>query len=267
VPYRIELANAAEGALDRLVELGALDADAAPGGGLAALMPDSVAPGDVARALGLADVTVSPAVGRDAQSVWVLGLRAVSIGRIRIVPAGGAADTAPPGTVWLVDGTAFGTGLHPTTALCLQALQEVADIACPEAVLDVGTGSGILALAALSIGVPHALGIDIDEAALSAAAENIRVNAAGGRLRLALGGPEAVPGLWPLVLANVLAAPLIEMAPALARRLGHDGQLVLSGIRASVEPDVSRAYVRQGLRRLRALSREGWVALIMQASW
>jgi ribosomal protein L11 methyltransferase len=268
VPYRIELAGAAGEAFDRLVELGALDADMAPGDTLVAVMPDCVPPRAVADALGLAEVHVLPAVGRDSQSVWVLGPRAVSIGQVRIVPAGAAGGATTAGaTVRLVDSLAFGTGLHPTTALCLQALQEVVEIARPDAVLDVGTGSGILALAALALGVPRALGIDIDEAALSAAAENVRVNAAGDRLRLALGGPETVPGLWPLVLANVLPAPLIEMAPALAMRMGHQGQLVLSGIRTSVEQDVSRACVRQGLRRVRALSRDGWVALILQASW
>jgi ribosomal protein L11 methyltransferase len=167
----------------------------------------------------------------------------------------------------LIDATAFGTGLHPTTALCLEALEETLRIATPEAVLDVGTGSGVLALGALMMGVPRALAIDIDDEALGVAAENARINALGERLQLARGGPESVTGTWPLVLANVLAAPLIEMAPALVRRVGHQGQLVLSGIPASVERDVDQAYRRLGMRRLRARSRAGWTALVLQASW
>ena len=69
------------------------------------------------------------------------------------------------------------------------------------------------------------------------------------------------------MLANVLAAPLIEMAPALVRRVGRQGRLVLSGIPASVEPEVESAYRRLGMRRLEVKSRAGWVALVMAASW
>jgi ribosomal protein L11 methyltransferase len=264
VPYRIDLRNAGNDVIDRLVELGALDAELSPDGAVAALMPDGVAPEQVASALGVDHISVSPAAGRDAGSVWVLHPRAVRVGRLRIVPADGEAE---PGDLRLIDSAAFGTGLHPTTALCLEALEEAVEIATPAAVLDVGTGSGVLALAALITGVPRALGIDIDDEALRAAAENARRNRLGERLRLARGGPETVTGTWPLVLANVLAAPLIEMAPALVRRVGHDGRLVLSGIPSSVEADVDRAYRRLGMRRLQVKSRAGWVALVLQTSW
>ena len=87
------------------------------------------------------------------------------------------------------------------------------------------------------------------------------------RLTLAAGGPETVTGRWPLVLANVLAAPLIEMGPALTRCVGHRGRLVLSGIPSSVEPDVDRVYRHLGMRRIEATCRAGWVAIVMQASW
>ena len=107
----------------------------------------------------------------------------------------------------------------------------------------------MLALAALRLGVPAALAIDIDEGALRVAAENARLNALSERLQLARGGPETITGTWPLVLANVLAAPLIEMAPALVRRVGHHGRLVLSGIPSSVEREVERAYRHLGMRR------------------
>jgi ribosomal protein L11 methyltransferase len=87
----------------------------------------------------------------------------------------------------------------------------------------------VLALGALMMGVPHALGIDLDEGALRVAAQNARINAMRERLRLARGGPDSVIGTWPLVVANVLAAPLIEMAPTLVRRVGRHGHLLLSG--------------------------------------
>jgi ribosomal protein L11 methyltransferase len=134
-------------------------------------------------------------------------------------------------------------------------------------VLDVGTGSGVLALAALLLGVPRALGLDVDAEALRAAAENARLNALDQRLELARGGPDAVAGTWPLVVANLLAAPLIQLAPVLVSRVGHQGRLVLSGIPSAVESDVEEAYRRLGMRRVRAQSRGGWGALILEASW
>jgi ribosomal protein L11 methyltransferase len=264
MPYRVDVRHAGEAALDRLVELGAIDAERSDDGAIAALMPDSVAPEGVANALGVKSVSVSPAVGRDAESVWLLSPRPIRIGRLRIVPAHTEADA---GALKLIDAAAFGTGRHPTTALCLEALEETLQVTRPDAVLDVGTGSGVLALAALMMDVPRALGIDVDEEALRVAAENARVNALDQRLQLARGGPETIPGPWPLILANLLAAPLIEMAPALVRLLGHQGHLVISGIPASVERDVDEAYRRLGMRRLRARSRAGWVALVLLASW
>ena len=264
MPYRVDIHTAEGDTFDRLVELGAIDAEVSDGGGIAALMPDSVAPAQIASTLGILDVSVSPAVGRDSGSVWVLRPRPIRVGGIPIVPA---HSTAEPGSLKLLDGAAFGTGLHPTTALCLEALEEIVPIARPDAVLDVGTGSGVLALAALMMGVPRALGIDVDDEALRIAAENARINGLDERLQLAPGGPETVSGTWPLILANVLAAPLIEMAPTLVRRVGHAGQLVLSGIPSAVESDVDEAYRRLGMRRVRATSRAGWVALVLNAAW
>jgi ribosomal protein L11 methyltransferase len=264
VPYRVDVTRAGDAELGRLVELGALDVEHSPGGGIAALMPDGVAPEQVAQALGVADLSVSPAIGRDAGSVWTLRPRPTRIGRLRIVPAHADAE---PGVLRLIDSAAFGTGLHPTTVMCLEAIEDALQPTPAATLLDVGTGSGVLALAALLMGVPRALGIDIDAEALRAAAENARLNALDRRLELARGGPDAVVGTWPLVVANLLAAPLVELAPVLVRRVGHHGRLMLSGIPSSVEPDVDRAYRRLGMQRVRAQSRAGWSALVLQASW
>lgn len=272
MPYRVDLRNARSEGCDRLIDLGAIDVDLSQDGGLAALMPDHVAPEQIASALGVEDVAISPAHGRDAGSVWILRPRPIQIGRLRIVPADHAPEPLDfardrPDALRLIDAGAFGTGLHPTTALCVEALEELVAIGPPEAVLDVGTGSGVLALSALMLGVPRALGIDIDDEAVRVAGENARLNGLDDRLRLAKGGPEHVTGTWPLVVANVLAAPLIEMAPAIVRCVGCHGHVVLSGIPASVEGDVDRAYRRLGLQRVRTMSRGGWVALVLRTSW
>lgn len=289
MPYRLDLdidpAGAAD-ALDRLVELGALDVEPLENG-LAAIMPDGVAAARVARALGRGDaeLRVTPARGRDDGSVWLVKPRPVQAGRFRIVPvdgdwpdasasrgldATGLDASAPPEEVWtllMTDGPAFGTGLHPTTALCLEMLDEELRVECPAWVLDVGTGSGVLALAALRAGVGHAVAIDIDADAVRVAAANARLNGLASRLALVHGGPEVLTGAWPLVLANVLAAPLIDMAPALSRRVGRSGRLLLSGIRESLATDVEQAYRRCGMRQIRTQAQDGWTALLLHASW
>ena len=123
MPYRVDIRSVADEGLDRLVELGAIDAEDSHHGGIAALMPDSVAPEQLAGALGVGvgDISFSPATGRDAGSVWVLSPRPIRIGRLTIVPA---HPTAEVGALQLVDAAPFGTGLHPTTALCLEVLEE-----------------------------------------------------------------------------------------------------------------------------------------------
>lgn len=245
------------------MQLGALDIG--PGrDGLAAIIPDSVTPDAVACALGVAQVAVSAALVRDNASVWLLSPRPVRIGSVLIVPPDVAA---PPGALRLTDSTAFGTGHHPTTALCIEALGQALAIGVPDKILDVGTGSGVLALSALMMGVPRAVGLDIDAEALEIAAEHGRLNNLADRLELVPGGPEAVGGVWPLVVANVLAAPLIEMAPILVRRVGNSGRLILSGIPQSLESEGRQTYERLGMRHIRSEARAGWTMLVLQASW
>jgi len=263
MPYRIDVSSPPPGALELLVQWGALDVEPA-GEGLAAILPDGVAQETVARALAPAGVVFSAAAARDSGSVWLLSPRAVRIGGITIIPTGAAG---PPDALRLADSDAFGTGHHATTALCIEALEEILTIGRPDSVLDIGTGSGILALAALRMGVAHAVGLDIDAQALKAAAENARLNHLADRLQLVLGGPDAVEGTWPLVTANVLAAPLMEMAPVLVRRLGSRGRLILSGIPWSLAPEVRLVYEHLGVRQMDAKTRAGWTVLVARASW
>jgi len=263
VPYRIDISCPPHDALDQLVQLGALDIEPVSDG-LAAIIPDGVTPDAVAGALGVASLAVSPAVGRDHGSVWLLRPRAVRIGSILVAPPEVAAS---PDALRLTDSTVFGTGHHPTTALCVEALEEALTTAVPDSVLDVGTGSGVLALTALMLGVSRAVGLDIDADALKVAAEHARLNNLADRLQLVLGGPDVVDGAWPLVVANVLAAPLIKMAPVLVRRVGCRGRLILSGIPWSLESEVRQTYQRLGMPHIRSETRAGWTVLVAQPSW
>jgi ribosomal protein L11 methylase PrmA len=262
VPYRIDVGVTTDRAVARLIDLGALDVDITPAG-LAAILPDTVNATTVARELG-APIRVSSARGRDDGSIWMLCPRSVRVAHFEFVPA-----DAPPraGALRLIDAEAFGIGRHPTTALCLELLDDEIGAARPARVLDVGTGSGILALAALHGGVRHAVGVDLEDAALRAAARNAAINGFAQRLALVRGGPEALSARWPLVLANILAAPLIGMAPALASRVARRGRLVLSGIREALAPEVERAYRHAGMRHVRTTQRDGWCAVVLQASW
>jgi ribosomal protein L11 methyltransferase len=263
MPYRVDIARPSAFAGDRLIELGALDIEAGTKS-LAALMPDAVAVDVVRAALAPAAIRVSPAIGRDDGSVWRLAPRPVRVGGFSFLPA--TAEAAPV-SIRLVDSPAFGTGLHPTTALCLTAIKALMEDAVPTRLLDVGTGSGILALAALHLGVPHVTGLEIDPAALAVAEENARLNDVAERLTLLPGGPEAVDGMWPLVVANIRAGELMELAAVLTRRVASRGCLVLSGIPASAAGEVEERYQRQGMTSAVVTEQDGWVALAMQPSW
>jgi ribosomal protein L11 methyltransferase len=262
VPYRIDISCPLPESFDLLVELGALDVEPIDDG-LAAIMPDAVTEDMVTGAFGVS-VTVSTAVSRDEGSVWLLRPRAVRIGHVRI--ASSEADDAP-NALRLTDSDVFGTGHHPTTALCLEALEEILSIERLDSVLDVGTGSGILALAALMMGVPQAVGLDINADALKVAMDNARLNNLADRFQPVLGGPNVLDGTWPLVVANVLAAPLIEMAPILVRRVAKRGRLILSGIPWSLESEVRQRYQHFGMGHITSNTRGGWTVVTTQASW
>lgn len=136
-------------------------------------------------------------------------------------------------------GLAFGTGTHPTTALCLEWLDRHPPVDCR--VLDFGCGSGILAIAALKLGAAAVWAADIDPQALWATRENARRNRVAERLNTGL--PADVKGQrFAVLLANILANPLIELAPRLAEVLEPGGRLVLSGILSEQADAVRRAY-------------------------
>lgn len=161
MPYRFDTERNDEAGLLRLLDLGALDESRAA----AALMPDAVSPQEVARVPGVANVSVSAAAGRDANSVWMLSPQPVRLGRLRLVPATRADVVPAPGDLRLLDTAAFGTGCHPTTALCVEIIEDLLHATPITRMLDVAAGSGVLALAALAHGVPRAVAIDIDERA------------------------------------------------------------------------------------------------------
>jgi len=197
----------------------------------------------------------------DWTASWKQHFRPVRRGRVLIV-APWMREPTPSGVVRVViePGLAFGTGDHPTTGMCLEALDVYLQRNPGAAVLDVGTGSGILAIAARVLGAGLAVGTDNDPVALRVARENATVNGTLIDLRSEI--PEGVE--FDLVLANILSNTLIELAPRLTRAVAPGGRLVLSGILESQAVEVEAAY--HSLRRVGPPTLEGeWACLEFEA--
>ena len=145
----------------------------------------------------------------------------------------------------LEPGRAFGTGLHETTRLVAQAIKKYAAEAQGKLVIDVGCGSGILALAALALGAERAIAIDNDPEAIDVTRENAARNGLGARVEASTTDVAALAATAPLVLANIEAHVLIPMAPDLMKRVEPGGLLFLSGVLVPQTASVVAAYVEQ----------------------
>ncbi len=169
---------------------------------------------------------------------WLKDFRPMRFGeRLWVCPHGQAAPAADAVVVSLDPGLAFGTGTHPTTALCLAWLDGQPLAGCR--VLDFGCGSGILGIAALKLGAATVTAVDIDRQAVTASRDNALCNGVGERLQAGL---ELPAGEWDVLLANILAAPLVEHAQRLAASAAEGARIALSGILAPQADDVRAAY-------------------------
>lgn len=197
---------------------------------------------------------------RDWEREWMDGFEPLRMGeRLWIVPSWHAAPDPQAVNLLLDPGLAFGTGTHPTTALCLGWLD--AQHLDQRQILDYGCGSGILAIAALKLGADTAVGVDIDPQALQASRDNAERNGID-ESRLILDYPERLgQGRFDVVVANILAGPLIELATAIAGRVAPGGRLALSGILAAQAESVLDAYRDQDMVMDEPQEKEGWMLL------
>lgn len=198
------------------------------------------------------------------------GLRPVAAGRFLVHGAHDRGAVRPHHHAIEIEAAlAFGTGHHGTTRGCLLALAEVLRRRRPRHVLDIGTGTGILAFAAAMALKRRVVAGDIDPEAVAVARENARLNGVLPHLSLFRGAGTRHPLAdrrhhFDLVTANILARPLMRLAPSVARVLAPDATLILSGLLDRDVAGVLSAYAAQGLRLQRRLSLEGWATLLLR---
>ncbi len=181
------------------------------------------------------------------------------------------AGQVPPGRlgILLEAGLAFGTGRAPSTYGCLQAIDDLCRVRVPRSMLDMGTGSGVLAMAAAKAGARAVLAADIDPVATDVTRDNVKLNGLSHRIAAVTASRPDDPrlttaGPYDLVVANILAGPLCDMATGLARLVTSNGHLVLSGLLAKEERLIVARYRATGLALARRIPREGWHTLIFQ---
>lgn len=170
---------------------------------------------------------------------------------------------APEGALvmWLDPGVAFGTGTHETTQLCSRGLEALCRDRPPAQLLDVGTGSGILSVLALKLGVGQAHGTEIDPSAVKAALANARDNGVGDRFTATLDAPDHWGAVHDAVVANVLAEPLLMLAPAIAGAVKPGGVVMLSGLLVSQRESIAARYADVGVVVTGEATENDWLRL------
>ncbi len=235
-----------------------------PGPGRSLLVAWFADRGRAERAAGSTGLAASVAEvpDQDWGEAWKQGLGAFSVGRVFVRPSW-IEEAPPPGAAEVVldPGMAFGTGTHPTTALCLRAVGERLEVRPGASLLDVGTGSGLLAIAARKLGAGRVVAVDNDPVAVEVARRNAARNAVA--VEVGRAPPSRVRGPFDLVVANILANTLVALAPGLARQVAPGGRLLLAGLLAGQEDEVRRAFLARGLSA-EGERRDGeWVLLVM----
>ena len=161
-------------------------------------------------------------------------------------------------------GMAFGTGTHPSTQMCLRALEELI-LSSPHqpSILDVGTGSGILAIAARKMGAKPVLAIDIDPVAIACARRNAQANHIDGGIDLRVGSLRGLRRAFDIVVANLLPQELLLLAPYLSKRTSSQGSLIVSGLLRGQKKEMAAAFSDYGLEILRSRESKGWACFVL----
>lgn len=211
--------------------------------------------------------TISAVNSEDWSSSWKVHFKPLRIGkRLLIVPTWEDVIEVPGDLVLRIDpGMAFGTGGHETTRLCLELLEQIMENRVPKSspsLLDLGTGSGILAMAASLLGCGRILALDIDPDAVIVARENLELNHLSGSIECGTVPLELLTEKYDTILANILAEELVRLAPYLADRMLPGGSLILSGILAEKESLVRQGFSNLPIHYCRTVFDGEWVAML-----
>jgi ribosomal protein L11 methyltransferase len=211
--------------------------------------------------------TLSAVHSEDWSSSWKVHFKPLRVGKhLLIVPTWEEAPELPGDLVIRIDpGMAFGTGGHETTRLCLELLETVmasGPLLTVPSLLDLGTGSGILAMAASLLGAGRILALDIDPDAVEVARDNLALNEMSDLIECGTAPLESLTERFDIILANILAEELVRLAPYLTDRLQPGGSLILSGILAEKESLVRQGFVPQSLNYCQTVSDGEWVAML-----
>jgi ribosomal protein L11 methyltransferase len=211
----------------------------------------------------LADLAFSPPrIVMLNEDDWADGWRKffvpTRVGRFFIHPGWERPPADGSLSVRIDPGQAFGTGLHPTTRLCLSEMDGLLPV---QSLLDVGCGSGILAIAAARCGVPRVLAVDNDPQACRVTEQNLQLNDVGRQVSLVCAEPGSVTGTFELIVANILSSVLVPIAPLLAGLLLKNGTLLLSGLLHEEEGGVVDCYIKAGFEHVSSQHEEEWCLL------
>ena len=197
----------------------------------------------------------------DWQNGWRKYYHPLEIGkRLAVVPSWQEYDTDRVKLV-LDPGLAFGTGGHETTSLCMEALDE--RVRGGERVLDIGTGSGILAIAALKLGAASAEGVDIDPVAVRTAGENAALNGVQDKLTVLVGDlSDKASGTYDIITANIVANAILSLAPAVPGLMAEGATFIASGIIDSRKDEVIAGLEKAGLSVVEVKEKRGWECIV-----
>ncbi len=214
---------------------------------------------------GTGDISCSEIQDEDWANNWKTYFHTEKIGDIIVIKPSWEEYTASPDdiVIELDPGMAFGTGTHPTTSMCIRILEEI--VTGGMKIFDVGTGSGVLAIAAAKLGATEVTAVDFDPVAVTVASENVAINHANSIISVGRGDLlKGVEGKADIVIANIIADIIILLLDDIPNKLKIGGTMIASGIIADRLGDVTEAVIAHGLLVDRVLEEGGWAAMVIR---
>lgn len=214
--------------------------------------------------IGRGEISVKPVEEKDWASAWRSFFKPVRVGKVLVCPSWEKPEAEAGDVVVRIDpGMAFGTGNHPTTKLCLEAIQKY--IRKGDRVLDAGTGSGILAIAAAKLGASHVTATEIEKLAVEAALKNFKRNRVAHKISIYhTDSPLGLANDIDLAAANITADPIIKMREAFRESVRRGGALIISGIVTDRAEEITKKIIEAGFAHIETTMDDDWAAVVFR---